>query len=89
MYVGNTTDLGAILRTSRKAAGLTQADLARRIGVTRHWVVQAEKGAPNTRTDLFIKALASSGMSIDVVPTPRDEGIEAMWAQLGINDDEF
>jgi HTH-type transcriptional regulator/antitoxin HipB len=87
MYAPNTESLGNILRTARKAKGLTQAELAARIGVTRHWVVQAEKGEPNTRAELFIKALASAGMAIDVIPTPHDPAMEAMLAEMGYADD--
>ncbi|MDE1894354.1 MAG: helix-turn-helix transcriptional regulator, partial [Xanthomonadaceae bacterium] len=50
-------DIGALLRESRKKAGLGQAELARRIGVSRQWVVEVERGKPRAEMGLVLRAL--------------------------------
>lgn len=37
-------ELGAVVREARSAAQLTQADLARRAGVSREWLIGLERG---------------------------------------------
>lgn len=42
--IGTPQDLGAALRDARRAQGATQADLARRAGVSREWLIGVEQG---------------------------------------------
>lgn len=39
-------DLGALVRSVRTARGMTQADLAEQLRMSRDWVVRLEKGHP-------------------------------------------
>jgi HTH-type transcriptional regulator/antitoxin HipB len=57
MFVRTPQDIGALLRESRKKAGLGQAELARRIGVSRQWVVEVERGKPRAEMGLVLRAL--------------------------------
>lgn len=43
--VATPADLGAVVRESRLAAGLTQAELASTAGVSREWLLGLERGA--------------------------------------------
>lgn len=57
-------DIGALLRDRRKALGLDQADLAGRIGVSRLWVNQVERGKPGASVGLVLRALAAVGVNL-------------------------
>ena len=57
MFIRTPQDIGAFLRESRKKAGLGQAELARRIGVSRQWVVEVEGGKPRAEMGLVLRAL--------------------------------
>lgn len=37
-------EMGAALRSARERAGLTQANLAQRAGVSREWLINVESG---------------------------------------------
>lgn len=66
MRVSTTGDLGALVRQERQDQGLTQAELAERIGTTRQWVSQFESGTLNPRVGLVLAALTALGLDIDV-----------------------
>jgi|BarGraNGADG00212_1021973.scaffolds.fasta_scaffold186758_2 transcriptional regulator with XRE-family HTH domain len=83
MIANNASDLGALLRTARRAKGMSQQDLADAIGVTRQWVIGAEKGAPTARIDLMLAALRHTDMLVDVV---KDESQELLDTVLGGRD---
>lgn len=68
VIANNAADLGAILREARKAKGMSQADLAEMIGVSRQWVLHAERGAPTARLELILTALRCVDLLLDVVP---------------------
>ncbi|MGH3525307.1 MAG: helix-turn-helix domain-containing protein, partial [Mycobacterium sp.] len=44
MRVKTVKDLGNLVHDRRKALGMTQAELATRVGVSRLWVNQVESG---------------------------------------------
>jgi DNA-binding XRE family transcriptional regulator len=76
-------DLGAILRDARQARKLTQSELATMIGVSRQWVISAEKGAPTARIDLMLDALRCVDMLVDVVGDDSGETIDAVFGADG------
>ena len=53
----NPAILGALVREGREAAGLTQTQLAERIGASRFWVAAFEKGKPSVELGLALKAI--------------------------------
>lgn len=61
MFIRTPQDIGALLRETRKKAGLGQAELARRIGVSRQWVVEVERGKPRAEIGLVLRALNTLG----------------------------
>lgn len=83
MIATNAEDLGAILRDARRARKLTQSELANLVGVTRQWVIGAEKGAPTARIDLMLDALRCVDMLIDVI---RDDSGATIDAVFGADD---
>lgn len=54
-------DLGLFLRDLRTQGGLTQAQLADELGVTRQYVVELETGKPNLYSDRLFQALRLLG----------------------------
>lgn len=70
MRATTVRDLGALARAERRARGMTQAELAERLGVSRDWVVRLEQGHPRLEAQRVLDALAVLGLSLDV----RDNG---------------
>lgn len=66
MQIRTVKDLGAIIRDRRKKQGLDQADLAARVGVSRQWIVEVEKGKPRAEVSLILKTLDALGVMIDL-----------------------
>lgn len=66
MQVRTVRDLGAMVRTTRRTHGLTQADLADRLRVSRDWVVRLEQGSPRLETQKVLDALGVLGLTLEV-----------------------
>lgn len=52
-----------MLRTAREASGMTQEELASRIGSSQSRVAKMEAASPNVSLDLICKALLAMGVS--------------------------
>lgn len=70
MLVRTPQDVGALLRERRQKAGLDQAELARRVGVSRQWLVEVERGKPRAEIGLVLRALNVLDIPLEV-GTPR------------------
>ncbi|MEM8988445.1 MAG: helix-turn-helix domain-containing protein [Pseudomonadota bacterium] len=57
LKIKNARDLGLAIKERRIAAGLDQGALAVKIGVSRLWVNEIEKGKPRAAVGLVLKAL--------------------------------
>jgi transcriptional regulator with XRE-family HTH domain len=53
-----------LLRNARKAAGLTQAELAHRLGTTQSAVARLEASGANPRIDTLARALRACGREL-------------------------
>lgn len=60
------------VRESRKAAGLTQTELAAKAGVGLRFVRDLEQGKPSLRTDTVNKVLFLFGKCLGPVEMPRE-----------------
>ncbi|MGQ4510371.1 helix-turn-helix domain-containing protein [Dermabacteraceae bacterium P7054] len=73
-------DLGAAVKDARASAGLTQAQLAKRAGVSREWLVGLERGArPRAEFAKIVAVLGALGMQLSVsasVPASAAPGAE-------------
>ena len=78
MLIHNARDLGLRMRDQRLELGLSQAALAKRVGVSRSWVIQMERGNAGAEIGLIFKALAALGLELDVrapqAVVPMDSG---------------
>ena len=62
MRVRTPTDVGLRIRERRKALHLDQAELARRVGVTRQWIIGIEKGKARADLSLVMRTLDALGI---------------------------
>jgi HTH-type transcriptional regulator/antitoxin HipB len=65
MLVRTAADLGAVIRDRRKQLKLDQAGFAKRIGVSRQWVIEIEHGHPRAELSLVLRALDALDLQID------------------------
>jgi y4mF family transcriptional regulator len=65
MLIRTPADLGAIVRDRRKQLKLDQATFAKRIGVSRQWVIEIEHGHPRAELALVLRAIDTLNIRID------------------------
>ena len=57
MLIRRPSELGAVIMAVRRTQGLSQAQLADRLGVSRVWLGQVERGKASPRLDLVLRVL--------------------------------
>ena len=62
-----TKEIGARIATIRKGKGLTQADLAERIGISRLLISDYERGKVRIYADIIAKISTALGVSLDTL----------------------
>ncbi|MDB4947751.1 MAG: putative DNA-binding protein [Gemmatimonadetes bacterium] len=77
MQIAVPKDLGIRMRDQRLSLRISQASLARSVGVSRSWVIKVERGNPGAEVGLVLKALRALDLTVDVRPgsssvTPGD-----------------
>jgi HTH-type transcriptional regulator/antitoxin HipB len=84
MIARTPEDLGLLIRTRRHELGLDQQALATRIGVSRLWVIEFERGKPRAEIGLVMRALLALDLRLDVAspdavssPTPKKKSANA------------
>lgn len=64
MQIRTPADLGAVIRERRTILGLDQRSLAQKVGVSRQWIVEVEKGKPRAEIGLLLRTIAALGISL-------------------------
>lgn len=64
MILHAARDLGELIRDRRRFLGLTQENLAERVGVHRAWVLALERGKRHARVDLVFRTLNELGLTL-------------------------
>lgn len=64
-------EIGDIVRTTRKAQGLRQDELAGAAGVGLRFIVDLEAGKPTAQIGKTLQVLAALGCSFDITPPPK------------------
>lgn len=72
MRVRTPFELGAAARHERISAHLTQAQVARRSGVSREWMVRFERGAAGLQVGYVLTVLDTLHMHLDYTVTPTE-----------------
>lgn len=66
--VNDTVALGRAIRGRRKAAGLTQSDLADAAGTSLRFVSEVERGKPTARLEGVMRLIAELGLGLYIGP---------------------
>lgn len=95
----DAADTAAVIRATRRAHGLTQAELAERAGVGRQWLVALEKGHERAEQGKVVAVLHALGLTLSVhqdVPAPANrtwltaaDVADAVRDELGRGDTDF
>jgi|ERR1700730_3698153 transcriptional regulator with XRE-family HTH domain len=84
---GSASLPGKMLADARRRAGLTQADLAKRLTISQAAVAQLERADSNPRLATLDRALRAVGVELVVTTRPRrptvDEGLIRQQLELG------
>ncbi len=73
MIVRSPAALGAVIRDQRRKLGLEQRALAAKVGVSRHWIIDVEKGRPGAEIGLIFRTLRALGLELSAAsPSPRE-----------------
>lgn len=70
MNVRTPSDLGMLIRERRKKLRLDQQELAKKVGVSRLWVIEIEKGKPRAEIGLVMRTLLALDLQLDVATEP-------------------
>lgn len=76
MQLRTPRDLAMRLREARLEQGLSQAELANRIGVSRRWVSQLENGKKTLEVGLVLRAITALGLACDVRPQASENSTQ-------------
>jgi HTH-type transcriptional regulator/antitoxin HipB len=66
MIVRTPSDLGLLIRARRRELGLDQRTLAERVGVSRLWIIEFEKGKPRAEIGLVLRTLTALDLHLEV-----------------------
>ena len=70
MLLRTPKDVGAIVRQRRRELHLDQRTLAERVGVSRQWIIDCEKGKPRAELGLVLRTLVALGLRLSVGAEP-------------------
>jgi HTH-type transcriptional regulator/antitoxin HipB len=66
MLLRTATDVGAVIRERRRALGLDQKSLAQKVGISRKWIIEIEKGKPRAALHLVLRTLEVLGVAVRI-----------------------
>ena len=69
MLIRTAADVGSIIRDRRRELDLDQATLAKRIGVSRQWLIAVERGRSRAALGLVLRAIDALGIRLDAATT--------------------
>jgi HTH-type transcriptional regulator/antitoxin HipB len=82
MKIRTAPELGAAIRERRRLLRLAQIELASRVGVSRQWIIEVEKGKPRAEIGLVLRTLEI--LEIDLSISDVTKGTS--WAKPAILD---
>ncbi len=80
-----TMDGGTVIRRARRRAGISQAELARRLGTKQPVVARWESGARAPTLATVSRAVEACGLALDVAVVELDPGEDALlleWQRM-------
>jgi HTH-type transcriptional regulator / antitoxin HipB len=83
-------DLATAIRGRRTDLGMSQAELAKRAGVSRKWIYEFEAGKPTAEFGLLLRVLDALGLGIELTPSDRTaDAAETTTVDLDAVIDEY
>ncbi|WP_199514979.1 helix-turn-helix domain-containing protein [Nucisporomicrobium flavum] len=73
MRIDRPSDLGNHLREVRRRAGLSQAAVATRAGLSRRWLSDLEAGKATAEVGLVLKLVAALDLILEINPPPKSD----------------
>jgi HTH-type transcriptional regulator/antitoxin HipB len=80
MLLRTPRDVGAIVRQCRRELHLDQRTLAERVGVSRQWIIDCEKGKPRAELGLVLRTLTVLGLRLSAGAEPVSKAKSALEA---------
>jgi y4mF family transcriptional regulator len=65
--------IGRLIRSTRKALGVTQRDLAMTSGTGLRFIIDLEKGKPTCHLGKVLTVLRTLGIKVELIPPERGE----------------
>ncbi|MCB0324980.1 MAG: helix-turn-helix transcriptional regulator [Bdellovibrionales bacterium] len=78
--------LGALIRERRRRNGWDQQTLADKIGVSRQWVIEIEKGKPRAEVGLVLRALDALGIDLSPASDTGTDGLQDPLQEIDIDE---
>ena len=66
MLLRTPLDIGSAIRDRRRRLGLGQDELAARVGVSRKWIIDIEKGKSRAAIGLLLRTLEALGLRLSI-----------------------
>ena len=70
MWAQSAAEIGRIVATARRRRGLSQAALARALGVTQNWISEIERGKETAQIGRILRVLSFLGVRLAVGEAP-------------------
>jgi HTH-type transcriptional regulator/antitoxin HipB len=86
MIVRTPSDLGLLIRERRKKLGLDQAELAKKVGVSRLWVIEFERGKPRAEIGLVMRTLLALDLQLEVSAEPAGAPVKRRAGAIAVPD---
>ena len=72
MIVMDIAEYARLIKDERQRQGISQTDMAQRLGVSRRWLIEIEHArVTNPGFSTILSALTELGLSLDVRKTPQ------------------
>jgi len=89
VQVRTPRDIGALIRSHRRAAHLSQSRLASQVGVSQRWVSEMENGKPSAEIGLVLRALTVLDIALDAIQPRSNRGLAQAIQHSDIHIDDI
>ena len=89
MLTRTPADLGAFIRERRTKLGLDQRSLAQKVGISRKWIIEIEKGKPRAEIGLILRTLKALGVSLELSDGTKPSLTKDSDASLSVDIDNL
>jgi HTH-type transcriptional regulator / antitoxin HipB len=85
MLISTPSEVGAAIRDGRRRLGLDQRTLAEKVGVSRQWLIEVEKGKAGAEIGLVLRTFNALGISLNTAEQPRRRAATRSDAHVDID----